>query len=52
MKKIVCSNDHRLLVVFTLFGLEVMCRTCKQIQRVSWAELEAIRAQLNTMRIA
>jgi hypothetical protein len=52
MKKIECKNDHRLLVVFTLFGLEVMCRTCKQIQRVSWAELEAIRADLTSRRIA
>ncbi len=42
-----CQFDHRQLVVFSRQGLEVKCRTCKQVQTVSWQELEVIRATLN-----
>ena len=46
IRPLACSNDHRQLVVFSRAGLEVKCRTCKQVQTVSWQELEVIRATL------
>ncbi len=47
-----CSNDHRQLVIFSMRGLEIKCRTCKQVQLVSWQELETIRAALQSTAIA
>ena len=46
-----CSNDHRQLVIFSMRGLEIKCRTCKQVQLVSWQELETIRAALQSTAI-
>ncbi len=47
-----CSNDHRQLVIFSRQGLSIKCRTCKQVQLVSWQELETIRAALQSTAIA
>ncbi len=47
-----CQFDHRQLVIFTRSGVEVKCRTCKQVQIVSWQELETIRAALQSTAIA
>ncbi len=51
-QQIACTFDHRLLVVFSRQGLEVKCRTCKQVHCVSWQELETIRATLQSTAIA